>query len=98
MPLGNATPSATCRAEPSGATNARNSGGELASRKVKAGVADIGVAPTVHDDVVPGMLREAAQVGMGHERPVMLPSQQEPIACQDDKQTPIGEPVDAERE
>ena len=65
--------SATTRSVPKGPSvggdQREDSGGELASREVKAGGADVGVSPTVHDDVVPGVVVEAAQVGVGHQRP-----------------------------
>ena len=41
-------------------------GGEIAAWKVKADVVDIGVAPTIHDDLVPGVIREASQVSICH--------------------------------
>src|SRR5918995_693971 len=73
-----------------GGDQREDSGGELAAWEVEAGVAYVGVAPTVHDDVVPGALGEGAQVGTGHKRLVGLPAQQEPIARRDDEQAPIG--------
>jgi hypothetical protein len=96
MPLGNARPSATCRAI--GGDQCEDSGGELAGRELKAYVADVSVAPPVHDDIVPGVVGEAAQVGVSYERPIGFSAQQEPIACRDDQQAPIGQPVDAEWE
>src|SRR6266487_4462793 len=61
-------------------------GGELAAWKVKADVVEVGVAPTVHDDLVPGVVREAGQVGMGYKRPIGLPAQEKSIAPRDDQQ------------
>jgi hypothetical protein len=63
-----------------GGDQREDSGDELALREVEAGVADVDVAPTVHDNVDPGVVRDAAQVGMDHQRPVGLPAQQKPIA------------------
>jgi hypothetical protein len=71
-------------------------GRERASRKLEANVVDIGVAPTVHNQIVPGMAREAAQVGMCAQRPVMLPTQQEPVPHRDDQQAPIGQEAQAQ--
>src|SRR5439155_13952108 len=73
-----------------------DSGGELAAGKVKADVVDVGIAPTVHDDVVPGMVGEIAQIGVRHDRAVGLPAKQTPIARRDDQQASIAKPVDAE--
>src|SRR5205823_348534 len=69
--------------------------GELAARKVKADVVEVGVAPTVHDDLVPRTVKEAANARMGHKPPVGLPAQEQSIARRDDKQAPIGQEVDA---
>ena len=41
---------------------------------------DVGVAAAVHDDLVPGAAGKTAQVGMGHERPVGLLTQEKPLA------------------
>ena len=74
----------------------QDSGDELAARKIKADVVDVGVTPTVHDYLVPGAVREAAHVGMCHKRPVGLPAEEKPIARRDDEKAPVGQPVDAE--
>src|SRR5207249_11962236 len=50
---------------------------------------------TVHDDLVPGLIGEAAQVGMAHERPVELPAQEKALAPRDDEQAAIRQPIDA---
>ena len=55
--------------------------GHLPSRAIRGdesdnsrAAVDVDVAATVHDDLVPGPIGEAAQVGMAHERPVELPA------------------------
>src|SRR5438132_1297309 len=94
MPFANAHPSATCRTEPSGVTKTRMPG-ELAAWKVEAEVADVGVAPTVHHHVAPGVARQVAQVGMSHKRAIVLPAQEQPVAHGDDKQAPIRQEAQA---
>src|SRR5207244_5926760 len=42
--------------------------GELAAWKVKDDVVEVGVAPTVHDDLVRGVVSEASPVGICHQR------------------------------
>ena len=74
-----------------------HSGRELAVGKVEADVVRVGVAPAVDDDLVPGVLGEDAQVGLGRERPVGLHAEQTPFGGRDDEQGPVGQPVDAER-
>lgn len=69
-------------------------GGELATRKVKVDAIDINVAPAVHDDLVPRMLRKARQIGMGDQRAVGLPAEEQSLAPRDDEQAPIAQPVD----
>src|SRR5215203_2233398 len=81
-----------------GSDQCEDSGGELATWEVEAYVADVSVATTVHGNVVPGVVREAAQVGMGYQRPVGLPAQQKPISRRDYDQAPIWQPVDAKWE
>jgi hypothetical protein len=41
---------------------------------------DVGVAAIVHDDLVPRLVGDAAQVGMGHELPVDLSAQETTLA------------------
>ncbi len=47
----------------------------LPGHQVEAGTVDVGVAPTVHHDVVPACL---AEIRVGDQRPVGLPAQQRP--------------------
>src|SRR6266581_1175036 len=68
-----------------------DAGGELAAWKVKADVVDVGVAPTIHDDLVPGVIREASQVSICYQRPIGLHAEEQSIARRDDKQAPIGQ-------
>ena len=75
-----------------------DAGGELAGGKVEADGVDVGVAPAVDDDLVPGIVRKSAQVGMGDQRPVALPAQESPLARRNDQQATVGQPVDAEGE
>jgi hypothetical protein len=42
-------------------------------------------------------LGQAAQVGVGHQRPVRLLVQQPSVARRDDQQAAVGQPVDAHR-
>ena len=79
-----------------GGDERQDSGGELVGWKGEADVADISVAPTVHDDVLPGRVGEAGQVGVGRKRPVGLAAQEKPLGPRDDQQAPIGEPVETE--
>src|SRR5439155_7429037 len=77
-----------------GGDESDDSGGELAAGKVKTDVVDVGVAPTVHDDVVPGVVGEIAQIGVRNDRAIGLPAEQTPIARRDDQQVPLAKPVD----
>ena len=71
---------------------------ELAPRKVEPDVVDVGVAPTVDDDVVPWVLAQGGQIGMRHQRTVGLLAQKTPVRRRDDQQPPVGQVVDAHRE
>ena len=42
-------------------------------------------------------VRQAGQVGVGHQRPVRLLAQQPAVARRDDEQPAVGQPVDAHR-
>ena len=59
----------------------------LTSHKIKAAAVDVDVAATVHDDLVPVVVREAGEVDMGRQRPVGLPAEEQPIAAGHDEQT-----------
>jgi len=62
-------------------------GGEFpAGHKVEARAVDVGVAATIHHQLVPrGPLGDAGQIGVGHQRAVGLPAQEKPIARGDDQ-------------
>jgi hypothetical protein len=70
-------------------------GGELAGGEVEADVVDVGVAATVDDDVVPGVLAQRAKVAVGHQRPVGLTAQEPPPGRRDGQQPAIGQVADA---
>src|SRR6266581_3877421 len=67
------------------------------AEKIEVTPVDVGVTTTIHHDLVPAAC-EATQVGMGHQRPVWLPAQEKSLGTRYDKQAPIGEPVDGERD
>src|SRR6266536_6191762 len=85
IPFGKAIPSATCRAEQSGVTRAMIPGASI----------DVSIPTTVHDDFVPYLVRDAAQVGVGHQRTAWLLSQNETLPTGDDQQMAIRQPIDA---
>src|SRR2546423_4907996 len=72
---------------------------EVAARKLETLVIDVRVAAAVDDDVVPWVLlvRETAEVGMGHKGTVGLPAQDAPLASGHDQEAPVRQEVDAHR-
>src|SRR5438067_1223219 len=54
----------------------QDAGGELATWEVEAEVADVGIASTVHYHVAPGVARQVAQVGLSHQRTIVLAAQE----------------------
>jgi hypothetical protein len=63
----------------------------LAGHQVEAAAVDVGIAPTVHDELVPCRgIREASQVGVGHQRAVGLAAQEKPFARGDDEKATVG--------
>src|SRR5438034_1055573 len=72
--------------------------GELpTAEKIEVTTVDVGVTTTVHHNLVPAPC-EATQVSMDHQRPVWLPTQEKRLGARYDKQAPIGQPVDGERD
>src|SRR3954449_1689986 len=71
-------------------------GSELGARHhVEAGAVHVGVAATVHDELVPRRgIEDAPQVAGGHQRAVGLAAQEKPLARRDEQQTPVRQPVD----
>ena len=82
MPLGNASPSATCRAVPSGVTSTTTPGVTLAGHHVEAAAVDVGVAAAVDDDLVPAAGPSLTEIGVGHQRAIGLPAQQRRRSCE----------------
>src|SRR5213594_4323832 len=78
-----------------GGDESQKAWGEFATREVEADIADVGVAPSVDDDVVPGMARKLAQIGVRHHRAVRLSPDQASLTRGHDEQAPISKPVDA---
>src|SRR5262249_52211430 len=55
------------------------------------------VSAAIYHDLVTCILRKAAQIAMGHQRTIRLPSQQQPLLARYHQQTPVGQPVDTKR-
>jgi hypothetical protein len=74
-------------------------GGEwLASHQVKATTVDVGVPATVDDKLIPRRgLRRRIQIGVGDKPPVVFTAQKQPVACRDEEQVAVREPIDTSR-
>jgi hypothetical protein len=64
-------------------------GGIFAGHHVEADAVEVDVPASGHDDLVPGTVAQASEVGVGNERPVGLLTQQKPIAARDDEQATV---------
>ena len=74
-------------------------GRELAAREVEPDVVDVGVAPTVDDDVVPRVLAETtARSAWVTSEPSGSWRSSRRSRRRDDQQPPVGQVVDAHRE
>jgi hypothetical protein len=73
MPLGKASLSATWCSEPSGLTSAMIPGQLVSAHEVEADFDYTGVAAAADDDLVPPVLREAAEIDVGDERAAGAP-------------------------
>ena len=76
----------------------QEAGRELAAGEVEADGIDVGVAPIIDHDVIPGLDRDSGQVGVRDQRPVALTAQQPPLRRVHDQQPAVGEEIDAHRE
>src|ERR1700742_3350735 len=65
--------------------------------KIKATAVDVDIAATVHDNFIKAEVREMAQVSMLRQRSICFPSQQKLFVGRDDKETSVGQEVDAHR-
>ena len=99
MPLGKASPSATCRAVPAlGGQHDNARRVRLAGHHVEASAVHVGVAAAVDDELVAGRrIRALTEIGIHLERAVGLLHEQPTRARIDDKQPSVRQPVDTER-
>ena len=70
----------------------------LAAGEVEPDGIDVGVTVRVHDKIVPRLVGDGGQVGMGDHLAIRLAAQQPPPRRVHDQQPPVGQEVDAHRE
>ena len=71
----------------------------LAGHHVEAATVDVRVAAAVDNELVHGRrVRRRFQVAIGHQRPILLAAQKQPVARRHNQQPAVWQPVDAQRE